>query len=122
MCTILDIVAIPKPRMTRRDKWDTRPCVMTYWAYCDELRLRINQAKLIPTGSFKIVFYLPIPESFSMKKRKSYEGRIHDKKPDLDNLLKAWQDALYQNDSCVYHVEMDKFYSLNPRIEVEFLK
>ena len=117
--TTLNVTPIPKPRMTRRDKWDTRPIVMTYWAFCDELRLQFNKSKLQTTNSFKIIFYLPIPDSF--KKRETYEGKIHNKKPDLDNLCKGIMDILYKNDSCVHHVEMDKFYSLNPRIEIEFL-
>lgn len=119
MLTILNVIPIGKPRMTQRDKWDSRPCVVTYWAFCDMLRLEVKRNKLIITNSFKVIFYLPIPESY--KKRESYEGRIHNKKFDIDNLCKGLMDSLYQNDSSVHHVEMDKFYSLNPRIEIEFL-
>ncbi|GAG23977.1 unnamed protein product, partial [marine sediment metagenome] len=27
-----------KPRMTKRDKWKKRPCVIKYRKFCDELR------------------------------------------------------------------------------------
>lgn len=35
---ILDIEPVAKPRMTKKDKWAKRPCVMKYRAYKDMLR------------------------------------------------------------------------------------
>lgn len=34
------IVPVPKPRMTQRDKWQKRPAVMRYRAFCDEVRAK----------------------------------------------------------------------------------
>ena len=37
---VYPITPVPKPRMTRRDRWAKRPCVLRYWAFKDEVRLR----------------------------------------------------------------------------------
>ena len=40
---------IGKPRMTRRDKWKERPCVMQYRSWCDMVRLIVGNS-LPPAG------------------------------------------------------------------------
>lgn len=44
-------------------------------------------------------------------------------KPDLSNYVKAIEDGLnkivWKDDSLIVHEETDKFYSENPRIEIE---
>lgn len=57
---IYDITPIGKPRMTRADKWKTRPAVMRYRAFCDEARLRkIN----LPESGAHITFVMPMPRA-----------------------------------------------------------
>ena len=119
MLTILNVCPVGKPRMTQRDKWMKRECTNKYWTFCDTLRWEVKAKKLELTKSLRIIFYLPIPKSY--KKRKEYENKPHDKKPDWDNLAKAFCDALYPEDSVIYHADVTKYYSLTPRIEVEFL-
>jgi len=119
--TILNVIPMGKPRMTQKDKWCKREVTTRYWAFCNALILEINRTKLVPTNAFKIVFYLPIPASYSNKKKLQLDDTLHTKKFDLDNLVKSFCDALYQDDSGVNYIEMSKRYSLNPRIEVEFL-
>lgn len=69
-------------------------------------------------------FFLPIPKSISIKnKKKMNDGNIyHTKKPDLDNLSKLVLDAMngivYKDDSQVWSICMNKWYSDQPRIEV----
>ena len=36
--TAYKIKPVPKPRMTQRDAWDKRPCVLRYRAFKDEVR------------------------------------------------------------------------------------
>ena len=75
------------PRMTRRDRWKKRPCVVRYFEYRDQLR-----AKAVEYG----------------KPCKS--------KPDLDNVLKGFMDALRTNDASVYAVSASKFWSEQPGV------
>jgi Holliday junction resolvase RusA-like endonuclease len=92
----LDIVPKPKPRMTRAF-WT--PACKRYFAYADELR------KLDPQVDWEyleLTFVMPIPKSWSKKKKKAMDGQPHRQVPDLDNLVKAFQDALLENDSDVW--------------------
>ncbi len=99
------IIPVPKPRMTRADKWKQRPAVLKYRAFCDEVRLRGVQ---VPEAGAHIVFVLPMPGSWSKRKRAEMDGQPHRQKPDVDNLAKAVLDALYQDDSGVWDLRVSK--------------
>lgn len=62
---------------------------------------------------------MPIPKSWSKKKRMAAVGTPHLNKPDVDNLLKAVMDAMngvvYVDDSVVYSETCEKFYDDEPR-------
>ena len=58
----IDITPVPKPRQTRSDKWRTRPPVMRYRAFADEIRLRIGSIDL---NGYAITFGMPMPKSWS---------------------------------------------------------
>ena len=63
----LSIEPVPKPRMTRKDRWSNRPCVVRYYQYKDELNLLWgNQVIKQPCH---LIFHLPMPKSWSRKKR-----------------------------------------------------
>ena len=93
---IYSITPCPKPRMTQSDKWKKRPAVMRYWAFKDEVRLKMGGVEL--DGSC-VVFFIPMPKSWSKKRRDATLGHPHRSRPDISNLLKALEDALYGEDS-----------------------
>lgn len=70
-----------------------------------------------------LVFHMPIPKSWSQKKRaQAIGGEIrHTSKPDLDNLIKAIKDGLngivWVDDAQVVRVVAEKKYSETPRVE-----
>lgn len=99
---IIEIVPVAKPRMTRSDKWKQRPCVMRYRAFADELRLKVGKG--FDVNYYEIVFTMPMPESWSKKKKKEMDGTCHVQKPDIDNLLKSVLDALYGDDSHIHNL------------------
>ena len=113
---IVPIIPYAKPRMTQSDKWRTRPSVLKYRAFCDELRLRLAPYRYKPPPCLVIEFYLPPPASMSQKKKEALEGKPYVRKPDIDNLIKSVLDALCEDDSYVYSVTASKYYSNNPRI------
>ena len=113
----IDIVPVPKPRMTQRDRWKQRPIVKKYHAFCDELRLllpMLDQA----IHELDLTFHIPMSASWSKKKRAELEGKPHQQKPDIDNLLKAWMDCLYRNDQVIWKVSVSKLWSVKGAIEV----
>ena len=72
-----------------------------------------------------LVLYMPIPKSWSLKKKKlAIDGKIYPtSKPDSSNVLKAIEDALngivYLDDSQIIEHSMKKIYSEDPRAEIE---
>lgn len=103
---LLPIEPLPKPRMTRRDKWIKRPCVLRYRAFCDELRLKL---KVLPIP-LRIDFIIAMPHSWSETKKREMDGQPHMIRPDVDNCTKSVLDAMLKNDGCVWDVHARKFW------------
>ena len=111
----LFVEPVAKPRMTRSDKWKRRPCVTRYRAYKDELRdLRA------PSGTqLALVFRLTMPASWPRAKRDKHRGQPHQAKPDVDNLVKGYLDAVLADDSTVWRVTAEKRWADAGSITVE---
>lgn len=73
----------------------------------------------------KVAFYRKIQKSISKKEHDRRASGEHRPivKADLSNYLKSFEDALngvlWKDDAMIVHEEIDKYYSDNPRIEVE---
>lgn len=69
--------------------------------------------------------FYSIPKSFTKKKREDASNCIlrPTKKPDIDNICKIIFDSLnglaYADDKDIVSCKVDKYYSDNPRVEVE---
>jgi Holliday junction resolvase RusA-like endonuclease len=88
-----NIAPVGKPRMTQRDKWKQRPCVMAYRAFCDVLRAEAGDR--VPPASrvehMVLMFFFATPDE-------SLWGEPYRKKPDGDNCVKSVLDALWKDD------------------------
>lgn len=115
----LAIVPVPKPRMTRSDVWKQRDCVVRYWAFKDELKLLWGDRDLPDT--FWAVFTMPMPISWSKKKKLEMHGSHHTDKPDADNLGKGFMDALWDDDSGIWDVRFTKIWGAEGSIEIKQL-
>lgn len=112
---------VPKPRMTRRDKWAKRPCVVAYRAYKDALKKVASERNFKLPAVLHMNFYLAMPKSWSVKKRKEMWGMPHQQKPDLDNLIKGFQDAFTDEDGYVYRFkECGKYWGEIDYIEIVY--
>lgn len=112
---------VPKPRQTRSDKWNTRPCVVRYREWADLVRECAGVLPLQPE-SLRIKIYIAIPKSWNTYKREFSVGKPHRYKPDTDNFLKAVVDALYpKGDEMIYDMSAIKFWDdgQGPRVEVQ---
>lgn len=75
--------------------------------------------------ALRVKVFRPTLKSFNKKKKAEAEkGELRPiTKPDVDNYVKAIKDALnsviWKDDSQVVDLQVSKFYSENPRIEVE---
>lgn len=84
----------PKPRATRSDKWNKRPCILRYRDYADKLRaMKVG----VPDACHHLVFVFDMPKSWSKKKKAESLYQKHQQTPDRDNLDKALLDAVFKH-------------------------
>tara|TARA_R100000656_G_scaffold123856_1_gene100904 strand:+ start:1904 stop:2257 length:354 start_codon:yes stop_codon:yes gene_type:complete len=105
-----DIPPCAKPRMTRSDKWKKRQSVLKFFAFRDAVR-QYSETHAVARYEFDIEFHVPMPKSWSKKKRALYNGQPHQQRPDLDNYLKAWIDSVFEEDSLVWKVKATKLWT-----------
>lgn len=97
-----------------------------YKKYKNDLIFLLKQMK-IPKGEYyriDAIFYFPYPKSVSQKKR--INNYRHQKKPDLSNIFKSFEDAIEQagiinNDSQICVGVMEKKYTTSKIGRIEFL-
>jgi Holliday junction resolvase RusA-like endonuclease len=94
----IDIVPMGAVRYNHAARW--RPDWMKYQQWKDDLRILSRLYR--PPAELSLTFTLPMPKSWSKKKRLEMDGQPHQQKPDLDNLIKAFKDALCEDDAYVH--------------------
>ena len=117
MGKIVKITPIGKPRQTQSDKWKKRPCVVKYRAFADELRYKCNLQKIEIDICLNSVFVIPMPKSWSNKKKSEMNGKPHQQKPDIDNIVKSILDSLLKEDSGVHQLNVSKIWGYGGSIE-----
>lgn len=101
---VVDIPAAApgKPRMTQRDKWKQRTCVVEYRAWADRLRAAFGE---VPdperVAGITVTACYAMPKSWSRKTRLAMRSRRKRTKPDGDNILKACTDPLWKRDEAL---------------------
>mgnify|MGYP001348583663 CR=1 FL=1 len=112
---------IGAPRMTQRDRWAKRPCVLRYWAWKDSVRAVVSNHDLPDADSIvrlSWTAYFEPPPSWSKKRRAAAMGTIHRSKPDRDNIDKAILDTLFEQDSGIAAGTIQKLWGEPARLEV----
>lgn len=104
--------------MTRSDKWQKRPAVMKYFGFRNFIRLNANVMGYRLTEHLDITFIVPMPTSWSSKKRGENDGKPNQTRPDLDNYLKAFLDAMIDEDNFVWSVKATKVWGMEGKIIV----
>lgn len=94
-----------------------------YFDWCNSVRAQAGlQTKILLTVAVRltVMVYVPMPESWSQKKRRCQLGTPHLVKPDADNFLKGLCDALFANDQLLYSQHIEKYWDDGggPRMEV----
>lgn len=112
--TVYNITPVGKPRMTQRDKWMKRQATEQYWIFKDQCRAYDIQFQ----SGCRVVFVLPMPASWSKKKKAEMDGKPHQQKPDLDNLIKALGDALHDDDSGLWDYRASKIWGYEGQIRI----
>lgn len=113
---IYPITPMPAPRLSHQGRFTDR--AKRYYAWCDEVRVL---GVKVPDHGARITFHIPMPKSWSKKKRMENNKTPHQQTPDLDNLLKALLDAIKkgEGDHAVWQFTAAKLWSLEGAIEIE---
>lgn len=88
---------------------------MRYRAFKDSVRA----SGLTLPQPCRILFSIAMPASWSSKKRAAQDSQPHMAKPDIDNLIKAVLDALYEDDAHVWSVWGEKRWGVAGSISVQ---
>lgn len=108
-----------KPRMTQRDVWKKRPCVVRYRAWTDKARAAAGKLTAGPQN-VSWTAYFAMPKSWLQSKKDKMRGGPHQQKPDRDNCDKALLDSLFKDDSGISDGTLRKRWDdgNGPRMEV----
>ena len=105
--------------MTRRDKRFSHPraCVARYRAFYDACRA--HRVRFKPGDSIR--FILPVPASWSARKKAWMENQPHESKPDISNVLKALEDTIYPDkDEHIWRYgELEKVWGVEGAIVIK---
>lgn len=117
----LDVEIMGKPRMVRSDTWANRDVVNRYWSVKDKLVEEAQKHNLLDLpDDFYVEFHIPMPTSWSEKKKILMNGQPHQVKPDIDNLLKTLLDCLKEKDQTVWHVDKYKYWSRTGKVIIKY--
>ena len=119
MQKIFRISPVAKPRMTRSDRWRTRPSVLAYCAFADEMRQQCGGWEL--PDAFHVRFIVPMPRSWSKRKRLQMVSTPHRQRPDLDNFIKSF-DCLREDDSSIWKISAEKVWGEEGMIVIDDLQ
>lgn len=126
---VFDIVPMGAVRMSQSDRWKTnpnhldpnkrqRPEVTRYFKFKDLVR---QQAKIMgynQGSTLDIIFCVPMPTSWSKKKRDAMNKMPVKTRPDIDNYVKAFLDALLIEDGHIWMLKCEKRYAYGGSIIV----
>ena len=116
---LLDVIPMGAVRMTKSDKWKTNPnhtdplkrqrkVVGEYFNYKNTIVWQSKSMNFELKNYLDCVFLIPMPETWSKKKKEKMNGLPHTQKPDTDNLVKGLKDALKKDDSDVWWEKAEK--------------
>ena len=125
MHVIFNIIPVPasRPRVTR---WSTY-YGKKYTQFKKDMYALTTDLKTIPmTGNIfaELQFNVPIPKSWSKKKKEAKNGAYCDNHADIDNYCKAILDSLnnvyYEDDKQIVMLKATMLWATEPSIECTF--
>ena len=116
---LFDVIPMGAPRMTQSDRWKTNPkhidprkrqrmCVAQYFAFKNVLLHQAKQMNFELKNTLDALYLIPMPNSWSEKKKQRMNGMPCEVKPDTDNITKGIKDTFCKNDSNVWYEKAEK--------------
>ena len=93
-----------------------------YNDYKSSLSALVKQQRFtIPEQNVHMIFYLPVPKTWKEYKKKEMHMKLHQQKPDIDNLVKAVFDSIFTEDKYIADFRATKRWVNQPEGWIEFL-
>lgn len=116
---LFDVIPMGAPRMSQSDKWKTNPNhidpnkrqrknVAQYFAFKNVLLLQAKEMQFELGKCLDAVYLMPMPDSWSLKKKERMNGLPCEVKPDTDNITKGIKDTFRKNDSDIWWEKAEK--------------
>jgi len=116
---LFDVIPVGAVRMTQSDRWKTNPnhpdpkkrqrkAVTQYFNFKNTILWQAKEMNFELGQCFDAVYLLPMPDSWSGKKKERMNGMPCEVKPDTDNITKGIKDALRKNDSDIWYEKAEK--------------
>lgn len=109
-----------RPRVTKYGAYTPKP-TRDREAYIKKLWQAAGAKKLAYPEQgveLEVTAYFPVRKSWSKATKQYLAGRLHTKRPDLDNVVKLVLDALnggpFPDDGCVALIRAEKFWTAGP--------
>jgi Holliday junction resolvase RusA-like endonuclease len=125
-------IPLQRPRVTKSHTYNPQQEVLEGVSWDAHFQIHGNEktiTSLFPLRapiSLSMAFYMPIPKSLSKIKQTALLSKPHIKKPDVDNLIKFYMDALsgvlFFDDKLVHSIHAHKIYDIKPRTEIKVLE
>ena len=124
---MFDVIPMGAPRLTQSDRWKTNPnhpdplkrqrkVVTQYWAFKTLLKLQANQLQFELGNVLDALYLIPMPNSWSNKKKERMNGLPCEVKPHTDNIKKGLKDTLRKNDSDIWYEKAEKRWAYHGSI------
>lgn len=119
---IFDVIPCGAVRMTKSDTWKLnpnhpdpkkrqRPAVAKYFAFKTALKTQADEIGFVLSKCLDAVYLIPMPESWSEKKKEKMNGMPCESRPDTDNITKSAKDALRKEDSDIWWEKAQKHWA-----------
>ena len=119
---LFDVVPMGAPRMTQADKWRVNPnhpdplkrqreVVSRYFAMKSLLLAQAAEMNFVLLNVLEAIYFVPMPDSWSEKKKSSLLGLPCLAKPDTDNITKGIKDCLRLSDSDIWWDNCRKYWT-----------
>lgn len=124
---IFNVIPMGAVRMTQSDRWKTNPthldpkkrqrsAVEKYFAFKKILTIQSKQVGFELGKHLEAVYLIPMPSSWSEKKKQKMNGLPCESKPDTDNITKAIKDTLKKEDGDVWWEKAEKRWAFKGSI------
>jgi Holliday junction resolvase RusA-like endonuclease len=124
---LFDVIPMGAPRLSQSDKWKINPnhidplkrqrkVVTNYYVFKNTLHYQAKQMQFELGKTLDALYLIPMPNTWSSKKKERMNGMPCEVKPDTDNITKGIKDTFRKNDSDIWYEKAEKRWAFKGSI------